>query len=295
MTRLAELNETRDQVDAAFHALGRATAKLHFNPLYKGEGQTLGGLLFVDGPIFVINVANALIENERGDHGDNLFPDITVSGAELRAEQKLADAWLTMRNRLARLHKLADQTYVKLQGEALQKANAVVKQIEMTAALPMPPPRRHYHQDRRLAMLPALLVLLAYRQELQDRKATKKKLREKALPGNPGGSSPSSGPGNPGGSSPSGGPGNPGGSSPSGGPGNPESPSFTPPPASPRKRPAQASSAVRPSSGFQALFRKNTMEAYREEHARPPTPADRAGPDAGHPSVDAFAGTRMIR
>ncbi len=27
---------------------------------------------------------------------------------------------------------------------------------------------------------------------------------------------------------------------------------------------------LRPSSGFQALFRKNAMEAYREEHARPP-------------------------
>lgn len=121
--------------------------------------------LFRKAPLFVRRTGEALEEGR----AEGLFDDIDVDGAALPLWQKLGEAYGTLSTTLERLARLSKDTYLEVQGYAIEQSLHAVGQVRKEGAHPFGPDAR---QGKRAE---AMLKAERYAPDRTGKKKKKKK------------------------------------------------------------------------------------------------------------------------
>ncbi len=136
------------------------------------ERKRLGGQLSPIGPGLIVTLA---VQTSRQP---DLFPDTPASSEALLAEQRVASAWLLLRNRLNDMAQLASDAHLTAQARVNSKALPFVRK-----ALAEQPPLAVKRSDapaRNLALFPAFLCLVSYYRSQEKTRARNQAAAAKA-------------------------------------------------------------------------------------------------------------------
>lgn len=150
MDQKNEPHGTYDQLSSSLQKLVEIQTLLPFCSLTTAERRELSGHLFLDGPGLVMAVAWAL----------------RLTGLE--QQQRLAFAWLVIRDALRIMAQQAHDTYLTLQAGAIKQAMAEVR------------PARRRPAEEEFLLVPAYFIVHAYYEGLTRKRAQKRAGRQAA-------------------------------------------------------------------------------------------------------------------